>query len=207
MDSTTLYRVRRFARNAILTRSLGRVEVRKRYFQRYLRGDFGTEVRTAYGFKMYLDPSDISISAVISATGLWEPRVSTLVAKLVKPSSLVVDAGANIGWFSLLAASRGARSVRAFEPEPTAANLLTRSARTNGFNNIKVEQTALLDRTGSAKLYISDTSNKGLHSIARQVGNSSIDVPCTTLDSSLSEPIDLLKLDTEGSEMRVVGGG
>src|SRR5437870_434573 len=144
MISMAFYRVRRFARNVVLTRSFGRVSVRKKYFKRYLRGDFGTDVRTAYGFLMHLDPTDVSISAVISATGLWEPRVSALVAKLVKPGSIAVDAGANIGWFSLLAASKGAGSVRAFEPEPTAASLLARSARTNGFNNIALERIALL---------------------------------------------------------------
>ena len=73
-------------------------------------------VRTK-GFYIYLNPRD-AVSYQIFRAGIWEPRETKLLEKLVTRKSSVVDVGANIGWFTLCSATK-ARVVHAFEPEPT----------------------------------------------------------------------------------------
>lgn len=65
---------------------------------------------------MFLQSEPHFLSGVVIQKGVWEPQTTRLFDGLLTPSTLVVDVGANIGWFSLLGARR-AKRVFAFEPE------------------------------------------------------------------------------------------
>jgi FkbM family methyltransferase len=116
-----------------------------------------------------------------------------------------VDVGANIGWFTLLA-SRRAKLVHAFEPEPTNAKLLRRSLDFNELTNCNLHQIAVADFNGKSKLYLSHES-AGRHSLIRGTRSEQIEVEVGTLDGLLpGGTIDILKVDTEGSEPEVLAG-
>ncbi len=165
-----------------------------------------------HGFDVCLDPSDMGVSPSIGVLGWHEMKTTELFIKLVGPGSTVVDIGANIGFFTLLAAklvgNKGA--VLSFEPEPTSFSLLTKSVERNNFDNVRLYQECISNVDGQQILHLSVTHNKGLHSITRDLGGPSILVPSARLDTLANtldiRTIDLLKIDAEGAEPEVLEG-
>lgn len=122
----------------------------------------------------------------------------------IEINDIVVDVGANVGIFSLFAATKTHNIVYAIEPFPDNFNYLKRNVHTNGLENIKIYNIALCDKIGCTDLFIDDES--GGHLLNPIVGNSKkcIEVSTTTLkqfmDKNNIQHIDFLKLDCEGSE-------
>lgn len=160
------------------------------------------------------DQGDEFISAALAATGCWEPFETEVVQRVLsqKERPLFVDAGANLGWYSVVAGLLGA-DVIACEPMPANAALLRRNALANRLGDrVTVRETALGDRAGVARLHLSDT-NQGDHRL--HVGaahdaskeRASVSVPVCTLMSLLGgrRPA-MIKLDTQGSEAAILRG-
>jgi precorrin-6B methylase 2 len=86
---------------------------------------------------MVVDPSDY-VNRIIAITGVWEPQVTAAFQALLSPGDVCVDVGANIGYFSLLAArlvgSRG--HVYAVEPSSTSYDRLTKNLELNNATNV-----------------------------------------------------------------------
>ena len=82
------------------------------------------------------------------------------------PGMIVVDVGANVGYFSLLAAELVGSSgkVYAFEPEPGNNGILQQNIEINSLSNIQVEEMAGSDNSGVADLYLSELDS-GSHSL------------------------------------------
>ncbi|HCX31114.1 MAG TPA: methyltransferase, partial [Blastocatellia bacterium] len=121
----------------------------------------------------------------------------------------VVDIGANVGYYTLIAASVVGASgkVYAFEPEPSNYELLTRNIAANGHKNVLPSPEAVSDRVGSMKLYI-DSQNFGNRSFSQQNivhDGGAVDVNTTTLDclclsGKIAKQIDVMKIDAQGAE-------
>jgi FkbM family methyltransferase len=171
-------------------------------------------VPTKEGFLVHVDPTDYAVGHTISVTGTYEPEVSATVRSLLRPGATFVDAGANIGWFSLLAAGLvgpGGRVV-AVEPNPLNCDLARRSAEASGFANIEVFTVALSDRTRTVALE-TDGSNGRVVPIdgpPPQPVRASFVVAAHPLDLLLNEAgvqhVDVVKLDVEGAEPLVLAG-
>jgi FkbM family methyltransferase len=166
------------------------------------------------GFLVHVDPTDYAVGHTISVTGAHEPEVSATVRSLLRRGAVFVDAGANIGWFSLLAAGLVGPLGRvvAVEPNPLNCDLLRRSAEDNGFHNVEVFTVALSDRTGAAALE-TDGSNGRMVLVdgpPPQPVRASFVVAARTLDSLLEDAglahVDVVKLDVEGAEPLVLAG-
>lgn len=156
-------------------------------------------------FVIYVQRAPHLLSAEIISKGEWEPATSALFEKLVTDGCVVVDVGANIGWYTLLAARRAGK-VYAYEPEPTNLELLRKSVAANGYDNVVASPLAISSSDGRASLHLSEVS-AGWHSIARNVGVQTLEVPCRTLDTLFPKSgIDLLKIDVEGYEPEVIAG-
>jgi FkbM family methyltransferase len=130
----------------------------------------------------------------------------------------VVDVGAHIGRYSLLAARRASRVI-AVEPEPSNYAMLKQNVALNGFSNVTVVLAALSNRSGRARLYLpksGDTASNslepngsgGLQKAGQEQG---IEVECETLDDLVLrlglQSVDWLKIDVEGHEVSVLKGG
>lgn len=163
------------------------------------------------GSKMYIDVSQIPLSAHLFMAGAYEQDTTALFKRIAKEGMVIVDIGANIGYYTLLAArlvgKRG--KVFAFEPDPDNYALLLRNIEANGYQNVVPVNKAVSDNSEPAKLFL-DPQNRGTHRLwdshdERQY----IEVEVTTLDEffrSLDISIDIIKMDIEGCEPRALAG-
>jgi FkbM family methyltransferase len=155
---------------------------------------------------------DRVISERIRRDGCWEPYETALLLELLRPGQVFVDVGANIGYFSVIAASvvGQAGAVFAFEPGRDNAELLRANAALNDCPDVvTVVQAGLALDAGRGQLFLSE-DNAGDHRVfASQPGRRS--EPITLLNGSdylrgrLSR-IDLLKVDVQGAEYAAMAG-
>lgn len=158
-------------------------------------------------------PYKMYIPSVLERVGFagYEPETLAiwLAALEVLGAGHVLDVGANIGIFSLLAAARSNRDVIAFEPTADLAGVARSTAAANGLR-VEVEELALGDRNGFATLYLSDvTDASNSLSTTFRPSTTSVPVPVATLDSYVERtgisPV-LCKIDTETTEPAVLRG-
>jgi FkbM family methyltransferase len=150
---------------------------------------------------------DKHVSEHIATRGMWEPLETEIIGRFLAPDSLFIDCGANLGWFSVIAAARGARVV-AFEPFPPNSALLRDNISRNDFGaQIEMHECALGAAPGMARLDLSD-DNQGDHRVA--VGPTrrrSVEVRVVTVDVTLAgRSPAVMKLDTQGSEVAILRG-
>lgn len=124
----------------------------------------------------------------------------------------VLDVGANVGVFALLAATQASRVV-AFEPSPTNVKYLCENVALSYVRNVEVVEAAVTDVTGDCSLFLDDapTASRVLRSPSptAQLGRT-VTVPGFSLrdamDTKQIREVDLLKLDCEGSEFAIIAG-
>lgn len=123
----------------------------------------------------------------------------------------VVDIGAHVGCFSVLAGAR-ARQGRVLSFEPTLQNfeLLRRNLEANRLGHVVPVQVAVADKAGGREMFLSET-NPGGHSFYRAADHvASTRVPTLSLEDVMQrynlEAIDFLKVDCEGGEYDVLAG-
>jgi len=143
--------------------------------------------------------------------GSYEYEVTQLFQELMKPHSVFFDVGANVGYYSLLAASR-AKLVFAFEPMKEIFDRLAKNVKRNGLSNITMMNAAVAERDGDVTIFAQASSeNTGLASLHSSAGASPEQVPAVTLDTLMRdhrlERVDLIKVDIEGAEVRAFEGG
>jgi FkbM family methyltransferase len=200
-----LWEIRIFAGLAQKYRVLSPASLRRVAETEYLQNppEF---ITTRFGFKIYLNPIDRGVSAVIGGYGLFEPKVTYLFRRLLFGARLVVNIGANIGWFTLLAARRGITTY-SFEPGETNFRYPCKSLEANCFANVRAFPYAIWNKDGEVDLSITDSDNRGTHSVVLTVGKRKVRVVSKKLDTLFpSETIDVLKLDAEGAEPEVLLG-
>lgn len=143
--------------------------------------------------------------------GRYEPFASQVFSSLLHEGMTVVDIGAHVGYYSLLAATRvgGSGKVFSFEPEPKHFSILSKNVSVNGLKNVVLLQKALLDRNGTHQFFLAggDLSRHGIYQQDVTVGQ--IEVATTTLDeffSDRNETVQVIKLDAEGAEPLILKG-
>lgn len=171
---------------------------------------------TRAGFKMALNLGDVFQRSVYYS-GVYEQGVSDLFVKVVNPGDIVVDGGANIGYFTLLAAKlvgeRGA--VHSFEPIPATFEALSQNIALNGFKHVSANCLALSDRAGDLEFEVplDEVTGRPLGWAATTVlmgRGPKVQVSAQTLDEYAREAgierIAMAKLDLEGAELAAVRG-
>ena len=160
---------------------------------------------------MVLNREDPVVSGAL-ALGVYEPGSITCWRGLLsRPDMNVLDVGANIGLYSLIAAGRCPKGrVLAFEPEPRNAEILTDMARRNGFTHLTLIAAGAGACAGSARLFL-DPDNKGKHSLVVDgVGQRETVIPLVSVDEAVAQQgvsrIDAVKIDVEGWEAQVLLG-
>ena len=141
-----------------------------------------------------------------------------LMLRELQPDSVLFDIGANVGAFTLAAASQLPEGeVHAFEPWPVHLGRLCANIRLNGFANVHVNPFALGKEKQTATLHIIDPVNTGMATL--YPGENGPNIPsvdqtlisCQVLDDYVRERgmarIDMMKIDVEGSELNVLKGG
>src|SRR5262249_38224168 len=115
---------------------------------RLLQHDKGVRtIMTRHGFRLHVELGDW-LGRHVYVTGDYEPTTSRIVAALLQPGNIMVDVGANIGYFSLLAshAVGPCGKVFAFEPLPRTREQLARNLRINRAENVVVFEEAVCNQ-------------------------------------------------------------
>ena len=149
--------------------------------------------------------------------GTYEAEVRNLFRCLLRRGCVAVDVGANMGWHTLFMAKAVGEEgcVLAFEPNPSVREILNWHLALNRLPQVKVFPYALSDENAAVRFYgpDADDPHSGDGFVVREAdksGVSTIGVEARSLDSLLSQlqlsRLDLLKLDVEGHELRVLLG-
>lgn len=153
-----------------------------------------------------LNKADAGVSGML-ALGAYEPYETNFFRSCLKPGMTVIDIGANIGLYTIIAASKVTPSgkVIAYEPEPHNFLLLKENIKINNFKNVTAIEEGISDTTTVQSFFLTP-ENKGTHSlIDNRETNDSITIKTTTLDESLKKQnishVDLIKIDIEGIEI------
>lgn len=167
----------------------------------------------AHPLQLYVHgEQDQHVSRRLREDGIWEPFETSLLVALLRQGDVFVDVGANIGYFSVLAANcvGDTGAVFAFEPDPENFRLLLANIALNGVEHrVRPVAAALSDVAGRGHLYLS-TDNLGDHRVY-DADDPRDSVPIVLhrgsefLAGSLSR-VDLLKVDAQGSEFQVIAG-
>ncbi|HET6511200.1 MAG TPA: FkbM family methyltransferase [Candidatus Kapabacteria bacterium] len=132
----------------------------------------------------------------------YEPNMTRVVNALIKPGMSIWNIGANLGYYTVLAArlSRGGR-VTAFEPHPQNASRLRHNVRMNGLSNATVVEAALAAEGGSLTFYESE-SNTGDHRITAEGDRRGITVSALDASQAIEEygSPQVIIMDVQGAE-------
>jgi FkbM family methyltransferase len=174
----------------------------------------GARNAACYGCQFQLD-----LANYIDELIFWEryePRTIDSWREAIRAGMVVLDVGANIGLFTLLAAKAGAQ-VHAFEPNPPTRERLERNLSLNAFaSGVRVHPVALSDHSGTATLFDDIRRGEGRYndgvaslSQANAAGKgTSIDL-CTldeVADQTGIDRVDWIKMDIQGAELPALRG-
>lgn len=179
-------------------------------FKQFGWRDINYTTRTKFGALMSGRTADL-VQGYIYYFGVWEPNLSAFVSSRLKGHSdrTFIDVGANVGYFSLLAASHG--NVVAIEAFPSIFKKLESNVRLNNFSNIRLLQWAVTDIERDIRMFHAGARNEGATtSIAGKFNCEPVTVSGKPLPSLLTDreikSIKLIKIDVEGAEFSVVTG-
>lgn len=181
----------------------------------YGRAPIGIETGPAAGLfvsSAHLPLDHAHVGAIIR--GGLEPSVAQAMLRAVRPGAVFYDIGANVGYFTLVAARMvGAQGrVIAFDPVPWCSSAIAANIALNDLHHAEVREVAVGDHAGRARLQVvkeagwSRLTDIGAHRDTRE----EIEVEMVTIDDLVRcgaiPPPDVVKIDTEGAEVRVLEG-
>lgn len=174
-------------------------------YYRYLRSNPGflqTPDQCNLGFRFNGNP--------LMERGEFEPHETHLVCELIKEVDVLINVGANIGYYSCLALHAG-KSVIAFEPIPENLHFLLRNIKVNGWESrAQVYPIALSNDVGVLEIYGGGTGASLIEGWAQNPSDDMTLVPISTLDRVLAGQFNnekvLFIIDIEGAEKMMLEG-
>lgn len=156
------------------------------------------------------DP-DSSYSGLVFLTGLPEFYAMKFMLEHLGQNSIFIDVGANIGVYSLLAADRIRKGkIYSFEVDKHALSSFYKNIALNGLSNIvRVEEKLVSNKNGN-EYYVEEKQGETNHiqrvlenHPGRKVKSISLD---RYLDNIHIDKVDIIKIDVEGAEFKVLKG-
>lgn len=143
-------------------------------------------------------------------SGQFEPGETKVFIEHIDGCDVLINIGANIGYYCCIALSLG-KYVVAFEPIVSNVRCLLRNIKENGFdNNIEIYPVAVGDKTGVIEIYGRGTGASIVKGWAGMSERSSSLVPCLMIDTVLGNKFDgkrcLIVVDIEGAEEAMLEG-
>ena len=157
-----------------------------------------------------------AIGRIMLKTGTCEPSITRCFLKNVtlEENDIMLDIGANIGWYAMLfdRYSPASVSIYAFEPDPLNYGLLAVNAHRNNARKVTCIPKALSDREETKTLYLYPHKNRGRHSLLPLHSGERVEVATTTVDNFVRDAqldpqrVKFAKVDVEGYEYFVLRG-
>jgi len=169
-------------------------------------------MKSPHGFFFIARPSyeDLARFLFSEKVAKWEP----LSVLKVKKEEIVVDIGANTGYYTLRLSSQVGKKgkIVAIEADPKSCNILKQNCELNNISNVEIKNLAISDSYKQVTLHQNKT-HSGISSIsAKDYDKSTTNdllIQATTLDNLLKnrfQKIDWIKIDVEGAELAVLKG-
>jgi FkbM family methyltransferase len=165
---------------------------------------------TYFGALMYSNLSDL-IQSYVFHFGVWEPEISHLVGRILKPGDVFVDIGANVGYDSLLGSSLVGPQGRviAIEASPITFAKLKGNITLNKLTNIRAVNVAVSDSVGTLDLFdLSKVNSGAATTLAGRGGKLIASVDALPLAQILTPTemgsVRLIKIDVEGAEPMIL---
>lgn len=171
---------------------------------------FDLIVRTRAGHLIHCNTKDV-IQAKIAFFGEWEPNLTAFLQSRLKPGDVFIDIGANIGYFSILAADLVGPDgeVLAVEASPSIYQRLMDNVLLNKTKNLRAVNIAASDTEGVLTIYAAGSENIGATTTLAERGyRAEGEVRCAPLTSiATTEELRrarIIKIDIEGAEAPVL---
>ena len=167
---------------------------------------------------IFLAQPGVQVDWHVAFFGTYEPEVRRIFRTVLPLGGIALDIGANVGWHTLLMASLVGASGRvlAVEANPFLRQRLQDHLCLNRFRNVEVIPCAAAESDGTIEFYApgaNDSASGSGHVVKVGTGEPSgaIRVEARRLDAIIAaagvERVDLIKIDVEGFEWRVLRGG
>jgi FkbM family methyltransferase len=182
----------------------------KAHIFRRLSPTHGRKHVRVFGYEIVLDLADHIQRAIY--LGTFERLETAMLRRMLRPGMTFVDVGANVGYFTLLAAKAVQSSGRviSFEPSLYLHDLLASTIRANGLSQVTLVSSGLGNKAGFANLYLNPSFGNNSPTMVEHTASEVTRVQVLRLDDYLVgheiSTIDLLKIDVEGFEPRVLEG-
>ncbi len=167
-----------------------------------------------HGHKFYINSKDHGVAPSLFKKGVYAKCETELLKNSIKPGTVFVDVGANVGYFTILASDLiNSGHIYSFEPDIENYKVLIKNIKTNKIKNVTPIKKAVSNIDGTRNIFI-DEKNLGSHSLSRKnVSNGNLiqKIETITLNSffnDLSENSSefLIKMDVQGSEGLIIKG-
>lgn len=169
-------------------------------------------IRTAKGARLACWPGSLNTyTGIASKGGRYEPFVLQQIVSLLRPEEVLYDVGGNVGIMSIdtIKSFQDEVEVYCFEPQEQLARHIAISAALNGFEHLRVFNCLLDESPGELELHIpSHSIHASLIARGKDVRKEvrmAYMLDTLVADQSISPP-DIIKIDVEGAEMRVLTG-
>ena len=159
-------------------------------------------------WEMLLHPNDKDISKKLYFESEYDKHTTQYLNDNISTGDKVVDIGAQIGYFTLHMASCVGDNgeVHSFEPHPINYKILNKNIGKNCCDStIDTYNVAVYNKKTDLQLYV-HPENKGMHSLVNTHTGKAVSVEANSGDNLLDGKIDLIKIDVEGAEPKVIEG-
>lgn len=175
-----------------------------------------TIVNLIDGRKYYWQENLYYNLATLLTVGEWETEDTYIFEKLISKNDIVIDVGANFGWYSVIASKLVGNKgeIHAFEPFLGTCKELQSNIKLNNLSNVRVSNLAVSDYCGDGILFYPTGSGSMLSSL-RQIPDvtekfQTFDCKVITLNEYVQrndiQRVDFIKIDAEGAELPVLKG-
>lgn len=183
-----------------------------RLFDRLLP-PFAGEITLENGLRFHVDTTAGMVEHSIFYAGSIQIGLAYQIQQHTSRGAYCLDAGANIGFFTLLMAHCAGREgrVAAFEPNPITVERLRHSLQLNNLSNIDVVPKAVAQQAGTTEFYLATEPEKsGISPVVDITPIQKIEVETISLDEYVASQewprVDIIKIDIEGYDCQALLG-
>jgi FkbM family methyltransferase len=167
------------------------------------------------GLRVYAYPGNETSRAVF-VTGKYEPNEFFMLSQVIRPGMIFVDAGANMGLYTLFAARKIGEhgAVLAIEPSNRECVRLSKNVEINSLSNVRLVRNAVSDSCSDVDLLIAEDEWSGHNTLGAFAYDTPLAIKETVRSDRLDNivpreglsRVDIIKLDIEGAEFRALKG-
>lgn len=171
----------------------------------------GIAYRYLSSFWLMVEPMDEAFTPH-GPDGFWEAWITKWISQELANTDLFVDVGANVGYYTMLAASSGVQTI-AVEPNPNLCDYIKIARDLNRFHHVEILNEAFSDSDGEMFLVVPDRHSGGAYVVDEKdipAGATTYKVDVTSIDHGLVRGYHnrkiLFKVDAEGAEPKIWAG-